>query len=154
MYVNIENAMECRKNLREFLEGFNHSVFSATQFKKNLLSFCEKNNLVRKDCYGNLLRYSDTAPCHLDTMLTHEFIVKIGEEPCTHKGKVYHWRNKTWNAEWKVSHYYYEFLINSCDYKLTLREFWKDVKVTEEVYPATRFLYTVNWEKVEKILGE
>lgn len=34
MYVNIENAMECRKNLREFLEGFNHSVLVQPSLRK------------------------------------------------------------------------------------------------------------------------
>lgn len=153
MIVTIENVKECREVLKDFFETLGSREFTSTQYKKIRMQYCEEHHQTIYDPYYKQYRPNpEIAPYCLEFMINSGYIVKTGEEVFMRKGTIYTWGNETWDAEWKVDRYY-QYLVDCRGYKFNRREFFKEVHEKEVDIPTTRFLYAVNWLKINKILG-
>lgn len=152
MFVTIENAMESRKTLREFFEYLGTDEFTSSQYKKSRWDYCEKHGLISFDySFDKNLPNKFGAPYCLASAIEKGLVIKTREETFTYKKSVSSYGDETFETiegEWV----YYNYLIKKRGYKKTWVEFGDELQVVEKAMTGIRFIYKVNWPKVEEIL--
>lgn len=153
MFVTIENAMESRKTLREFFEYLGTDEFTSSQYKKSRLEYSAEYGMeIYETPFGEPYPDSRTAPYCLASAVEKGLVIKTGEETFTYKKSVYGYDDETFETI-RGARVYYRFLVNVRGYKKTWVEFREGLRNIEKAGAGTRFIYKVNWPKVEEILG-
>lgn len=153
MFVTIENAMESRKTLREFFEYLGTDEFTSSQYKKSRLEYSAEHGMeIYETSFGEPYPDRRTAPYCLTAAIEHEFVIQTGEESFMRKVTSFAWNDVQLEAEYEV-YVYYGYLVKEKGYTASYDDFRKEVRIVETEVPSARFIYKVNWPKVEETLG-